>query len=291
MLAASGGTSFGSATVRSTMLFDQRFWAHVVERRHLRFDSQFIPRAERPSQCSLIYFLVEGTFAIDGRDPFVGPALFGMDEDDFEGAGSRAPLRFVAEGELFVGLDLRFARRDVNADFSRGPQKLEVAERAWTAARDLVASRDQSGAARAMRSLIEALEHADILRPGLAARVGEGDARFGRFWKGVSHFISSYQALPSLKELADRSELSVRQVARDAQAFLDAFGVLGSRWREVTLRSRLRLAVLGLSAAEVTVSDVARASGYGSTDAMARAFRDAGLPPPSAVQAALRPTQ
>jgi AraC-like DNA-binding protein len=270
------------------MLFDQRFWAYVVERRHLRFDSRFIPRAERPSQACLIYFLIEGTFAIDGRSAFVGPSLFGMEEDDFEGAGSRAPQRFVAEGELFVALDLRFARQDIKVDFSRGPEKLEVAERAWTAARAVVASRDQGGAADAMRTLIGALEHENILRPGLAARVDEGDARFSRFWKGVSHFISSYQALPSLKELADRSELSIRQVAREAQAFLDAFGVLGSRWREVTLRSRLKLAVLGLSAADVTVADVARASGYGSTDAMARAFRDAGLPAPSAVQAALR---
>ena len=51
---------------------------------------------------------------------------------------------------------------------------------------------------------------------------------------------------------------------------------------------RLRAAVLMLSAPGSTPSDVARTVGYGSLDAMGRAFRDAALPAPSVVQAAVK---
>jgi transcriptional regulator GlxA family with amidase domain len=49
--------------------------------------------------------------------------------------------------------------------------------------------------------------------------------------------------------------------------------------------------VLLLSAPGATVADVATTVGYGSPIAMARAFRDARLPAPSAIQTALRAEQ
>jgi hypothetical protein len=55
-----------------------------------------------------------------------------------------------------------------------------------------------------------------------------------------------------------------------------------------TFEERLRAATLMLSSPGVTPSDVARIVGYGSLDAMGRAFRDARLPAPSDVQAAVR---
>jgi transcriptional regulator GlxA family with amidase domain len=48
------------------------------------------------------------------------------------------------------------------------------------------------------------------------------------------------------------------------------------------------MSVVLLSADDASVTDVATAVGYGSVDAMSRAFRDAGLPPPSVVQEQLR---
>ena len=50
---------------------------------------------------------------------------------------------------------------------------------------------------------------------------------------------------------------------------------------------RLRAAVLLLSAPDATPNEVAKVVGYGSLDAMGRAFRDAQLPPPSLVQGAV----
>jgi AraC-like DNA-binding protein len=50
------------------------------------------------------------------------------------------------------------------------------------------------------------------------------------------------------------------------------------------------MAVVLLSAPEATVAEVARLVGYGSPIALARAFRDAKLPSPTAVQDGLRAT-
>jgi transcriptional regulator GlxA family with amidase domain len=63
--------------------------------------------------------------------------------------------------------------------------------------------------------------------------------------------------------------MSMRQVGRDAKQLA-------------------RVAVLLLSAPRATITDVATAAGYGSAIAMARAFRDARLPAPSVVQAAVQ---
>ncbi|MBL8744622.1 MAG: helix-turn-helix transcriptional regulator [Myxococcales bacterium] len=92
--------------------------------------------------------------------------------------------------------------------------------------------------------------------------------------------------LPSLDELALASGLSLRQLARDVDALTGSVG-LGGGWRALTRRMRLKLAVLCLSAEGATIAQVAKAAGYSSHDAMGRAFRDAGLPSPSEVRAAL----
>jgi AraC-like DNA-binding protein len=51
---------------------------------------------------------------------------------------------------------------------------------------------------------------------------------------------------------------------------------------------RLLFAERLMSSPEATVQDVAKLVGYGSPIAMARAFRDAKLPSPSVIQAAVR---
>jgi transcriptional regulator GlxA family with amidase domain len=70
--------------------------------------------------------------------------------------------------------------------------------------------------------------------------------------------------------------------------FFRAFHFIGTGWRDATRRWRLKLAVHGLSAADTTVGEVARVAGYGGSEAMARAFRNAGMQAPVAVRAALR---
>jgi AraC-like DNA-binding protein len=84
------------------------------------------------------------------------------------------------------------------------------------------------------------------------------------------------------------ARLSQRQLGRDLGDLTRTFGLFGGGFRDAMRVLRLRAAVLLLSAPGGTPSDVARAIGYGSLDAMGRAFRDAQLPAPSVVQEAVR---
>ena len=82
--------------------------------------------------------------------------------------------------------------------------------------------------------------------------------------------------------------MSASQVERAFRRWATAFALVGPGLRNVTRTIRLNTAVLFLSAEDASVADVAHATGYGSADAMARAFRDAGMASPSAVQKQLR---
>ena len=89
-----------------------------------------------------------------------------------------------------------------------------------------------------------------------------------------------------LKQVAASLGMSLRQVGRDAKDMVATFGV-GDGFRDALLVLRLRAAVLLLAAEGASVQDVADSVKYGSTIALARAFRDAKLPAPSVIQAAL----
>jgi transcriptional regulator GlxA family with amidase domain len=106
-------------------------------------------------------------------------------------------------------------------------------------------------------------------------------------WDALHPLYASYGGTTSLKQVANSLEMSMRQVGRDAKELAATFG-FGRGYRDTLLVLRLRVAALLLSAPAATVADVAAAVGYGSAIAMARAFRDASLPAPSVVQAALR---
>ena len=94
--------------------------------------------------------------------------------------------------------------------------------------------------------------------------------------------------LPTLSDLAHVVGRSDRQLARNIGALATAFAAPGLRFRSATLDWRMREAITFLSAPHATVTQVAKAVRYGSVEAMARAFRDAGLPAPVEVRAAMR---
>ena len=88
--------------------------------------------------------------------------------------------------------------------------------------------------------------------------------------------------------LGEASAVSLRQASRDLFELTATYGFVGLGWRQMMRAWKIRLAVACLSAKGASVGDVAAIAGYGSTDAMRRAFRDAGLPPPTVVQERLR---
>jgi AraC-like DNA-binding protein len=87
-----------------------------------------------------------------------------------------------------------------------------------------------------------------------------------------------------LGDLARDLGLKTGQVEREMQRLLALFGLPGPGLRSAQHQARMTMAAMYLSGKGVSIAEAASLSGYGSTIAMARAFRDAGLPSPSAVQ-------
>jgi AraC-like DNA-binding protein len=289
MLVAGGTRQFGAGTIKSRLLLERRVFAHVVMRDRLVFDARFVPPEQSSSDQIVLIVIVSGTFEVLAPDPmtFEGPVAFLLDENQFEGAHGARTLTFRSAGRPYVGIELRFAREDVLLAPESKPAVVSTDEPTWHAVRALIDLEDAGLAAEAMRTLLRELARQGIVRDDVAASVTPSDDRFARVWHALRPMVERFYVLPTLEEVSTGSGLSLRQLARETAAFALSFRV-GSRWRDVMRRLRLKIAVVGLSAPEATIAAVSRAAGYGSTDAMARAFRDAGLPAPSVVQATVR---
>ena len=292
MLVSYGTRHLGAGTMRSKVLFERRFWGHVVERDRLVFDARFVPPAPGRSSKRIVYLLLQGTFQVVApvERELVGPVAFLLDEAQFEGANGKRPMLFRSTGRPYVAFQLRVSPEDVLVSAPSRPALLPSDDRVWAAVRRL-GELDGSSAslvAAATAETLAALGELGVVRPDLATSVVDGDARFARIWAGVRPLVERFYAMPTLEELSSETGMSLRQLAREVKEFTEAFRLMDSGWRDATRRYRFKLAVLGLSAPDSSIAEVARAAGYGSTDAMARAFRDAGLPPLASVQAALQ---
>jgi transcriptional regulator GlxA family with amidase domain len=133
-----------------------------------------------------------------------------------------------------------------------------------------------------------------IAQLGIVTADAAGTARhspprpFVALWEAIRPMIERLYLTPTLQEIGEATGVSLRQVDRYVQDFVTAFALVGDGWRPTTRYLRLKLAILFSSAEDASVGEIARIVGYGSPDAMARAFRDAGLPPPSVVQERVR---
>jgi len=87
--------------------------------------------------------------------------------------------------------------------------------------------------------------------------------------------------------LGDTMNLSPRQLQRMVQDFNARYQHNAGNWRDNRNRWRLQLAALLLSRPALTVAEVAHEVGYASPNALARAFLEAGFPPPAVVRARL----
>jgi AraC-like DNA-binding protein len=110
-----------------------------------------------------------------------------------------------------------------------------------------------------------------------------------RLWQAITPAYDAYATAITIDQVAATSGRSSRQVRRELKAMAKEFDLFGGDFRQITRILRLRAALLLLSAPDrVSVAEVADRVGYGSPVAMARAFRDAALPPPSDVRALVR---
>lgn len=294
MLVVRGTKLLGAARLASSLVFARGLWMNVVERSGLTLDTRFVPAtkgAPRPGAC--LYLLHRGAFVLDdGRGPrFEGPAAFLLSEQHLEGANGVRPWTFRAFGSPFAAIEMHLAEADVTTRSSSPCVALAVDEASWAAVARVIglaceASDDTRELEAAIGVLLRALADARVIG-GHVAEAAPSPLRFERLLRAVRPLAERFALTATMNELGAVADVSPRQLDRYLGNFFKTFAMVGGGWRATMVHLRIKLAIMFLSAEGASVAEVARAVGYGSSDAMARAFRDAGLAAPSALRDAL----
>jgi AraC-like DNA-binding protein len=280
MLLATSEARIGGSAMRSTLMLERSMRGTVVIRDKLAFDTKYAAAAAgRVEHVGHLFLLLEGRYVPTAADPIRGPVALMLADDEIERVGSKSRT-FRTDGDRVEVVQLRFVKADVRVPIGIAHAPLALPASVWDAAREVAIDPSTLG------GLTSALARANVIAPTIDVMPEEPE-RFRRMWQALHPLYTSYGGTTSLKQLANSLNMSMRQVGRDAKEMAATFG-FGSGYRDSLLVLRLRVAALLLSAPAATVADVASFVGYGSAIAMARAFRDAKLPPPSAVQAAVR---
>ena len=284
MLSAESQLTFGGSTMRSTVFLERRLRVHMVKRDRLLFDTAFAPPAKAVSTNVHLFAQLHGTFQVAGSAPITAPCAFVLAETEFDRVVHGA-LTFRSSGARCTIVEARVPAADLRRPVGLAHGPIALPDAVWAAYRALEDQRTEA----ALQDVIAALGAADVLSRDLIASVVEHEPeRFVRLWTVMRPLYQDLATSASLKQIAALAGLSLRQLGRDLRDLTRTFALFGAGFRDAMRVLRLRAAVLLLSAPEGTPSDVARMIGYGSLDAMGRAFRDARLPAPSIVQEAVR---
>jgi len=284
MLQATSIRAFGSSTLRSTIFLERDFRAHLVERDRLLFDSSFAPPAKKESAFVHLFATITGSFQPADRGEITGPSVFVLAEREFDRVEPSA-TRFRSWGAPGVIVELRVPAAAVRVPIGidHGPLQLPPT------VLDAYVAMTQERSSAALHRVMLGLTEANVLSRDLTASiVTDEPERFIRLWDVLRPLYEDLATSAALKQIAVVAKLSLRQLGRDLGDLTRTFGLFGAGFRDAMRVVRLRAAVLLLSAPDGSPGDVAKIVGYGSLDAMGRAFRDAALPAPSVVQAAVR---
>lgn len=287
MLSATSTRPFGQSTLKTTIFLERRFRAHLVVRDRLLYDSTYAPPAKKPSAFVHLYAQLTGSFSVDRGPATVGPQAYVLAETEFDRMMPGSPT-FQSSGAPGTIVELRVPATSLRLPIGLRNGQIKLPTAVW----DAYAALEAAPGDQALHQLMVRLGEADVLSKDLTSSVvAEEPERFVRLWQVLRPLYEDLATSASLKQIAIVAKLSLRQLGRDLGDLTRTFGLFGAGFRDAMRVLRLRAAVLLLSAPGGTPSDVAKAVGYGSLDAMGRAFRDAQLPAPSVVQEAVRFTE
>ncbi|MFN0248878.1 MAG: helix-turn-helix domain-containing protein [Kofleriaceae bacterium] len=284
MMSATSFREFGVSTLKTTIFLERQFRAHLVYRDRLLYDTAFAPPAKKAQPFVHLYATLKGFIAVDGGPAHEAPHVYVLAETEFDRMEKGSPtLRSWGNPGVIVELRVPAQYVRVPIGIKNGP--LQLGDAVWAAYQRL----ESEGSEGALYHVLVELVSAGVLAKDLTASVvTEEPERFKRLWTVLKPLYEDQATSASLKQIAIVAKLSLRQLGRDLGDVTRTFGLFGAGFRDAMRVLRLRAAVLMLSAPGSTPSDVARIVGYGSLDAMGRAFRDAALPAPSVVQAAVK---
>ena len=287
-----GYTQIGRADLRWAVAFAPRLWCIVFVQHGLVVDTRLVAASDDPPRDSgCLYFVLGGSFTMvrgDVEERFDAPAAFVVSDEQLDGSRGTRPFTFTAVGEPYAAIEVHLETSDMGVLPAATPPRLVLDERTWEAARAVgrINAEPNDDAFRAAAlELLACLVARGFIVPAAAARMLEPTPKaFELLWRALRPMVERFYLTPSLKEVGEATGLSIRQVDRYVQDFVNAFALVGEGWRPATRYLRLKFAAILLSADGVTVAEVARVAGYRSPDAMARAFRDARMLPPSQIQ-------
>lgn len=253
--------------------------AHAVTREHLIVDSRVLAPTAHEAGVANLYLLSQGRLELDdGRwlDAPIGLALL---ESEFERPARGARWFRVRDG---ASIDLRVPSHmlGVRAGIARGPIALTAATHA--AAESLL----RAPRTEAVADLLRALADASLVTRAALDPLGATEPRFAATWAGLSSAYGLHATGLDHKGLGRLVAMPLRTLQRELHDLYASAG-LADGFRSTTRWVRLRRAAVLLSAPTATIASVAAIVGYGSVDALARAFRDVALPTPGEVRALL----
>jgi len=286
MLTATSETRFGDSRILSALLLERRFRAFLIWRHRLVFDSRFALPAPGNLELATLYFALDGELAVADR-PVTPPIAYVISAEELE---TRRPGRttFRSWGDPAVSFELQLPSSHVTAPIGLEHGPLQLSEPTWAAVHEFV---EAFAIARPIEPLLTrvlaGLVQDGVLVDTLANTIEPEPEWVTRLWNAMAPLYGSYTTAVSLFDLARQAGLSLRQLRRDVKAMSSTFALYGAGFRETIQVLRLRLAILLLSSHDVTIGEIAKRVGYSGLDALARAFRDNGLPPPNVVREAV----
>jgi AraC-like DNA-binding protein len=209
--------------------------------------------------------------------------------EQLEGAHRRRTFTYCTDGDPCVLIEVHFAAADAGR-WPQTPSAIALGGDFWetTLRAGLLSQNDDASVVAALEDSLRRLSDHGVLNREATARATAAPASpLVRLWSAAKPLVERFAVSSTVDDLVLGTGLSVGQVERAFQHLVSTFALAGPGLRSVTYHVRMKAAVLFLSAKDSTVAEVAELVGYGSSDAMTRAFREAGLPSPSAVQRSL----
>lgn len=287
MLTATGELRLGDSRLRACVMLERSFRAHLMFRDRIVFDTSCTPAEPSSAPIASILLVHAGQLELAGA-AVPTPAALVAAATEFERVQPGAPsLRSWGEPAVLLEFRVRQAHLRVPIGLTHGPRRLpEAVWQGVEAVAEAVAV-DQAPSAT-VRTLLAALVDAGVLAAEATPIIEEEPEAVRRVWAVLAKRYERLSTQVTLRELTRETGRSLRQLHRDVGEIVGDFGQLGTGVRDVLKALRLRTAVLLLSCPEATVGEVADAVGYGSVEAMGRAFRDGRLPPPTEIRERVR---
>lgn len=283
MLVSRGKFERGEVRVETTLVLLRTLRAQLTRRSGVLVDSRFLRGGAPPADVATIYVVGTGHMKTSlGEAAPPGASAWVLGVNEFERCMGQGAT-FRSWGEPALVMDVRVPRAAVAADVGLSKPPRALPPDVTAAMHELV---DGPEPRASFGRVLAALTAAGVLSAGFDARIDEPEPdHVARLWDAMRTAYERHDTGAYLKLFTEVVQLSPRQIQRDLAELAERFGLGG--YRAMVRAMRLRRAVVLLSAANLSVKEVAGLVGYGSSDAMGRAFRDAQLPAPSAVRAEL----